>query len=191
MIKKKAIAMNDDAFNDSYNVPAIVNGKIYLSDQEIDFIMSSFAAKGVGYDFKRDKTVGFLKIHRQNMGMKLWEEMSIVEQKQEYFVQLRKDLEIATKQLEGKNRVDYLLARALDPLDPMQNFYKLVLVKLGATITDEGAIRLSKELKERLENWELRQKRLIDLVPLKELEQNKKLELREFVPKLRLKPDFL
>ncbi len=182
--------MNDDVFNDSYLVPAMVNGKIYLRDQEIDFIMSSYAVCGAGYDFKRDKTIGF-HTHRKAMGLKLWEEMSIVEQKQEYFVKLRKDLEIATKQLEGKNRVDYLLDRALDPLDPMQNFYKLVLVKLGATITDDGAIRLSKELKERLENWELRQKRLIDLVPLKELEQNRKLELRETVPRLRLKPDFL
>lgn len=182
--------MNDDVFNGSYVVPAMVNGKVYLSDQEIDFIMSCYAVQGAGYDFKRDKTVGFHNIHRKTMGMKLWEEMSILERKQEYFVQLRKDLEIATKQLEGKNRVDYLLDRALDPLDPMANFYKIVLVKLGATITDDGAIRLSKELKERLENWELRHKRLIDLVPLKELEQNRKLELREFVPKLRLKPDF-
>ena len=49
---------------------------------------------------------------------------------------------------------------------------------------------MSKELSERLENWELRQKRLIDMVPINDLEQNRKLELRETVPTLRLKPDF-
>ena len=182
--------MDEGVFNDSYIVPAMVNGKIYLNDQEIDFIMSSYAAKGAGYDFKRDKTVGFHRIHRQTMGMKLWEEMTILEQRQEYFPKLRNDLEVATKQLEGKNRVDYLLDRALDPLDPMHNFYKMVLVKLGATITNDGAIKLSPDLKEKLENWELRHKRLIDLVPLKELEQNKKLELRETMHRLILKPYF-
>lgn len=182
--------MIDDVSKDSFIIPAMVNGKIYLSDQEINFIMGSYAMNGAGFDFKRERTIGYHLTHRKTMGLKMWEEMNLLERKQEYFLQLRRDLEIASGQMEVGKKVDYFLDRALDPMDPMNNFYKMVLIKLGATITESGAIKLSADLKEKLENWELRQKRLIDLVPMDDLEQNRKLELKELVPTLRLKPNY-
>ena len=114
-----------------------------------------------------------------------------MEQKQEYFVQLRKELEIVCTIMEEGKRVKYLMAKAKDRSDPMRHFYIVALVKLGATIKDDGTIQISKEVIEKLENWELRQKRLLDMVPFNELAQNKKLELRESSPALRLKPDYL
>lgn len=182
--------MNADIFNESYVVPSIVNGKIYLSDQEINFIVAGYAVNSAGYDFKKGQTSEYSKTQRKLLGLKCWEQMTLVEQRQEYFALLRKELEIASMIMEEGQRVKYLQAKARDVKSPMRNFYIVALVKLGATITEDGTIKLSKELSERLENWELRQKKLIDMVPINDLEQNRKLELRETVPTLRLKPDF-
>ena len=183
--------MNDDVFQDFYLIPALVNGKIYLNDQEINFLMASYAIHSAGFDFTKGKTDDYFKAQRKLLGLKYWEQMTLMEQKQEYFAQLRKELEIVCTIMEEGKRVKYLMAKAQDRSDQMRHFYIVALVKLGATIKDDGTIQISKEVIEKLENWELRQKRLLDMVPFNELIQNKKLELRESSPALRLKPDYL
>ena len=190
MTETRGIVMNDDIFNDSYIVPSIVNGKIYLSEPEINFVMASYAVHSVGFDFKKGKTDDYFKAQRKLLGLKCWEQMTSIEQKQEYFSQLRKELEIASTIMEEGQRVQYLQSKSKDLTNPMRNFYIVALVKLGANISEDGTIHLSKELFEKLENWELRHKRLIDLVPINDLEQNRRLELREITPTLKLKPNY-
>lgn len=179
--------MIDDIFNSPLTAPALVNGKIYLTDKEIEFIMSSYALYGAGYNQKRGMTVGFHKTHRKAVGMDLWENMTDLDRKKEFFSHLRRDLTNAVKHLEDGNRIDYLLSRAIDPMDPMKNFYKVFLVKMGASITEEGSLKISRELKERLDNWDLKNKPIIDFVPLKELELNKKLEIEDLSRTLKIK----
>ncbi|MBI5614239.1 hypothetical protein HY947_04910 [Candidatus Gottesmanbacteria bacterium] len=93
-------------------------------------------------------TDGFRKLLRQQMGLKadylqLSREEKIVEARE----RIRSDFKVAREEIKKQNPVDYLLDRALDPLDPMNVVYKIILKTLGAEIDGRNnAIRLSPEL---------------------------------------------
>ncbi|NLE01614.1 MAG: hypothetical protein GX640_17255 [Fibrobacter sp.] len=78
------------------------------------------------------------------MGMKLWEEMSDTERTAEIFNRIKTDFETAQNEIQFKP-VNYLLDRALDPLDPLSDFYKVILKNLGAQING-NAVKLPDHL---------------------------------------------
>jgi hypothetical protein len=156
--------------------PGLIGGHLNINDQEIEYMMKIYAHFGAGYDHRRHVTIGFHKVHRKAKGEKLWEEKTLIEQKTEFFQRLKEDLEFAAKEIKS-NKVGYLLDRALDPLDPMAGFYKLLLVKLGASVTEDGKIKITHDLKQRLENCELKDKQIIDLIPEKIVKQEWKMHL--------------
>jgi len=90
-----------------------------------------------------------------------------------------------------KTTKSIILDRATDPLDPMAGFYKLLLVKLGATVTDDGKIKISQGLKETLENNMLHNKQVIDLVSSNVLDQSLKFKPASVGHSLKLKLDQL
>jgi hypothetical protein len=154
----------------------LIDGHLSINDKEIEYMMKIYAQYGAGYDHRRHVTVGFQKAHRKTKGEKLWEEKTLIEQKTEFFQRLREDLEFAAKEIKA-NKVDYLRDRAMDPLDPMAGFYKILLVKLGASITEDGKIRITNDLKDRLENCELKDKQVIDLIPERIVKHEWKMQL--------------
>lgn len=85
---------------------------------------------------------------RELQGMKLLEEMSRDEILTEVKQNIINDFKISSEEIKNRNSVDYLLDRALDPLDPMNVVYRLILEMLGA-VTDKktNAIQLSPRLK--------------------------------------------
>ena len=121
-------------------------GSFSLSEKDVDNAVSKYASQSAGFVSKLSKTVGFSKLIRKQLGKPLWEDMSKDEQLSEVRDRIIEDLKIAKKEVKGRNIVDYLLNRALDPLDPMSGVYKLLLKKAGATITNKGGIKLSSEL---------------------------------------------
>jgi hypothetical protein len=74
-------------------------------------------------------------------------QLSFQEKAAEARERIIKDLKVAREEIKTRNPVDYLLDRALDPLDPMNVFYKTVLKKMGAEVNEEtNTIRLSPQL---------------------------------------------
>jgi hypothetical protein len=162
-------------------------GHLDINDMEIEYMMRIYAQLGAGYNHSRHKTVGFQRVHRGTKGEKLWEEKTMIEQRCEFFQRLKEDLEFAAKEMKA-NKVNHLLDRALDPLDPMSGFYKVLLVKLGATIAEDGRVRIPNELKQRLETRELRNRQVMDLMPPKIVQQEWKMHLPPQGPILKLVP---
>lgn len=134
--------MFDDSFNSNQDVHGLINGHLDINDREIEYMMDVYAQFGAGYNSKINKTVMNRDI-RKLMGEKLWEEMTIEERKKEFFDKLKEDIEFTDKYVLENNKINYFLDRATDPLDPMAGFYKLLLVKLGATVTEDGKLRIS------------------------------------------------
>ena len=199
-IHGEGISNDRDAVNEGGNamfdelarvnhLQGMVDGHLVFNDKEIEAMMNIYAQFAIGYKLESNMTNKFYQVHRKSIGQKLWEDMTLDERKDEFFKALKNDLEITSKQVLGKNRIDYLLDRALEPLDPMSGFYKCVLLKLGATITEDGKIRLSLSLKERLENYELQNKRTIDLMSEAALDQSLKVNLNELKLSLKLRLD--
>jgi hypothetical protein len=62
----------------------------------------------------------------------------------------------------------------------------LLLIKLGAQVDDNGSIVNYERLVQKLE-VELEQRQLIDLVPVNELEQDRRLDIR---PNMDIRPDW-
>ena len=178
--------MIDAVLRNSFTVPKMSGGKIYLSDEEIQFILKGYALYGAGFDHKVNMTDRFNSIQRENKGLKLWGEMTGIEKKQEVFSRLRKDLENTTLELSKGARANFLLKRAQNTKDPFQNFYILLLIKLGAQVDDNGSIVNYERLVQKLE-VELEQRQLIDLVPVNELEQDRRLDIR---PNMDFRPDW-
>ena len=94
-------------------------------------------------------TDGFRKLFRQQMGLKAdYMQLSRAEKIAEARERIRNDFKAAREEIKKQNPVDYLLDRALDPLDPMNVVYKIILKTLGAEIDKRNnAIRLSQKLK--------------------------------------------
>ena len=94
-------------------------------------------------------TDGFRKLLRQQMGLKAdYMQLSSAEKIAEARERIRNDFKAAREEIKKQNPVDYLLDRALDPLDPMNVVYKIILKTLGAEIDKRNnAIRLSQKLK--------------------------------------------
>ena len=167
----------------------LVNGHLIFNDKEIEAMMNIYAQYAIGYNLKLDKTNQFYQVHRKFIGQKLWEDMTMDERKDEFFKALKNDIEITSKQVLGENKINYLLDRALDTLDPMAGFYKCVLLKLGATITEDEKIKLSLSMKEQFENYELHHKRTIDLMSEAVSDQSLKVIPSELKLGLKLKLD--
>lgn len=91
-----------------------------------------YSDKSAGYSPSQGQTTGLTRSLRSGAGQKLWEDMTQAERIAEFRAAAIKDYGIAIK--EASNPTDYLLDRALDPLDPMSGFYKLVLDRAGAEI---------------------------------------------------------
>ena len=90
----------------------------------------------------------FRKLMRRQMGLKDDYTLLTFEEKMAEAVnKIRRDFKVAREEIKYRNPVDYLLDRALDPLDPMNAVYKVILTKMGAQVDENtNAIRLSKEL---------------------------------------------
>jgi len=166
----------------------LLNGQLNLNDKEIGYMLDVYAQFGAGYDAKLNKTVDGIKT-RKSLGEKLWEEMTLEDRKKEFFNKLKEDLEFTSKYVYDKNKINYFLDRASDPLDSMAGFYKILLVKLGATITEDGNVKVSKELRDILENNILKNKQVLDIVSPKNLNQSNKVNGDGAGLNLRLKLD--
>lgn len=156
MINNGDIAILNEIVRINQDQPALSNGQLNISEMELEYMLKIYAIYGAGFSPDRNKTVGLSRFDRKRTGERFWEDKSVIEQRQEFFEYLKKDLAESSKQIVHANKVDYLLNRALDPWDPMAGFYKVVLIKLGATITQDGAIKLSDELKRNLENKQIK-----------------------------------
>lgn len=102
-----------------------------------------YGDKGAGFTAKLGRTLGFDRALRQDRGLKLWEDMSPKERVAEFREVAIRDLRIADG--EATDAGDYMLDRALDPLDPMGGLYKALLKRLGADL-DGDSIRMPAEL---------------------------------------------
>jgi len=111
-------------------------------------ILNQYAQKFAGIN-EDGKTVGFTRAYRQSQGIPLWEDMSPSERKQEIFEYIKNDFHVAIEE-SANNPVNYLLDRALDPLDPLREVYRQILINAGATIENE-TIRLPDYLTKQLE----------------------------------------
>ena len=120
--------------------------KYSITNQDLKTAFEQYATKGAG---TRDgKQYGFSTLLRKHAGQKKWEDMLPEEQFKEFKKYAMEDFEIAKKEM--GNPVEYFLDRALDPLDPMSGVYKVLLKKLGATISG-NKIQLTPLLKAELE----------------------------------------
>ena len=93
-------------------------------------------------------TDSFRKSLRSFMGLKEdYTTLSREEKITEISKRIADDFKAAREEIKGQNPVDYLLDRALDPLDPMNVVYTIILNALGAEVDwKKKTIRLSKEL---------------------------------------------
>jgi len=168
----------------------INEGNMIFSEKEIEVMMNVWAECAIGYNSKLNETNKFHQKHRKLNGLKLWEDMTLAERKNEFTKAVIKDLEITNNILSdgykilGVEVIDYVVRRAYNPIDPMAGFYKSFLVKLGATITEDGQMKIPAGLNERLEAY-LHNKRAIDLTETQSLGQS--LKHKPDAPKLSLK----
>ena len=74
------------------------------------------------------------------------------------FDMVKQDIIVSREDIKrtGQNPIDFMLDRALDPLDPMRGMYRIFLGKLGADVSGKG-IKLTPELNQamNLSNKEL------------------------------------
>jgi N12 class adenine-specific DNA methylase len=119
--------------------------KLLLSEQDIQTILNQYAAKHCGFSVEVNRSGGMQPKMREASGQKLWEDMSFDEKTKEFYQYMQEDFSIAHKESKDRNPVDYLLDRALDPLDPMSEVYKVILRNAGAEIADNG-IKLPEHL---------------------------------------------
>ncbi len=94
-------------------------------------------------------TDNFRRLLRRQMGLKEdYMQLSREEKIAEGRKRILKDFKVAQEEIKNRNPVDYLLDRALDPLDPMNVVYKIIFEILGAKIDEhKKAIRLTPQLK--------------------------------------------
>lgn len=69
---------------------------------------------------------GFDKVLRKAQGKKLFEDMTRVEILMEVRQFIINDLIVSMKQLKNRNIDEYIIERSCDPLDPLNEFYKIV-----------------------------------------------------------------
>lgn len=69
---------------------------------------------------------GFDKVLRKAQGRKLLEDMTRVEILMELRQYIINDLIVSIKQLKNRNIDEYIIERSCDPLDPLNEFYKIV-----------------------------------------------------------------
>ena len=121
-----------------------LNHSFSISTDDFAAIQRQYAANGAGFQDLTNKTIDVFSMLRASMGMKLWEEMSDTERTAEIFNRIKTDFETAQNEIQFKP-VNYLLDRALDPLDPLSDFYKVILKNLGAQING-NAVKLPDHL---------------------------------------------
>lgn len=125
---------------------AVMKGKaISPVAQDFNVALENYAAKATGYMPKHGVTHAFDRAFRSGTGRKLWEDMTPAERLAEFRSGFNRDWEVARTEASGRP-VDYLLDRALDPLDPYASVYQALLKRLGAQVQN-GMIRLSPALK--------------------------------------------
>jgi hypothetical protein len=143
-----ARAANPPASPEGSPAPVQLVGMEGVTAKDLQGAVEHYGEKGASYDPRSGKSVGAGRVLRiASEADKLWENMTPQERTAEFQASALKDLEIAAK--EATNPVDYLLDRALDPLDPMAGLYKAILKAQGAQITEKGGIKLSPAL----ERW--------------------------------------
>jgi RNA polymerase sigma factor (sigma-70 family) len=120
-------------------------GKGKVSERDVLKAINKYVESSLGV--KGGKTPKFNKLLREQQGKPPWEALTPKQQFTEFRDYALRDFEVAMEEM--SDPVDYMLDRALDPLDPMSEVYKLILIKhAGAEITETGGIRLPKELQE-------------------------------------------
>jgi hypothetical protein len=164
--------------------------------------------KRILFRFEKEETVmtksgqrvtdSFRQSLRELQGLKGdYTKLTIKEKMAEAANRILRDFKVAREEIKSRNPVDYLLDRALDPLDPMNVVYKLILRNLGAKIDEQtGAIWLSPHLNSILErkgnNMNLEEQNIPIQLPVfkgytidKRLREFRKLEfgqMPEFIP---------
>jgi hypothetical protein len=99
--------------------------------------LAQYGSKAAGY--RSGGTRGMDRELRRGEGKKLWEDMTERERIAEFREAALNDLRVAKQ--EATDTTDYMLNRALDPLDPMGGLYKALLQRAGAELKD-GRIRV-------------------------------------------------
>ena len=134
-------------------IPEKAGAAIILSDELLNKILERF---------EKDETVlgrsgqritdSFRRLLRRQMGLKedyttMTREEKIAEAKD----RIREDFDVARQEIKRQNPVDYLLDRALDPLDPMNVVYRIILQSMGAEFNEQKkSIRLTPQLRKML-----------------------------------------
>jgi len=174
-----------DQLGGAFQGQGVVDGNLLFNDKEFEIIMNAWAECAIGYNIKSNETNRYYQVHRRAVGQKLWEDMTLDERKKEFTKSLVMDLEITSRMID-KDAASLLLKRAYNPLDPMAVYYKCLLVKLGATISEDGQMKVPAGFSERLENL-LHSKRVIDLIPTQAVDQSlKKADDQKLGLRLRL-----
>jgi N12 class adenine-specific DNA methylase len=128
----------------------VSGNRVSLTETDLKAIFDQYAFKATGFEKDSDSTRGIHLVSRPSAGLKLWEDMTPAERKQELSEYILMDFETAQNEVESQNPSSYLLDRALDPLDPLNEVYKVILTKLGATI-DGKTIKLPEAMQKSLE----------------------------------------
>lgn len=111
------------------------DGRIRLNDRELSYMINHYSRSAIDQ-----------QAHRESKGIKTWEEMSNSKQREEFYNYLQADLG-AMVGMSDKNKLEYMIKKALDTNDPMQGFYQTAFVKFGAKIDKDGAIEVTQSVK--------------------------------------------
>ncbi|MBN1601966.1 MAG: hypothetical protein JW915_10170 [Chitinispirillaceae bacterium] len=140
---------NPSGINDSYEILKLHGNLFSITKNDVEAILDQYAGKFAGFNAETNTTNGFDRLYRESSGTPLWEDMNNDERKKEVLEYIQKDFLTAVDELKGRNPVDYLLDRALDPLDSLREVYRAILKNAGATI-ENNLIKLPEYLQKEL-----------------------------------------
>lgn len=127
-------------------LPAVSETEV-IEKSDIQDAVDQYASYGAGFSKEKGKTLGLERLMRETRGEKKWEDKTAQERKEEILSAIKDDFEIAKEQIQSGKEIDYLLDRALDPLDPMKGVYTVILKKIGAEVTPDGGIKITDKAK--------------------------------------------
>jgi len=121
--------------------------QLSLSSIDLDYVTDTFLKVNTFRMPDGTRTSGGFKTLFNLQGLKPLEDMSAEELRDYVSHKIRDDIEISREEIKdsGQNPIDFMLDRALDPLDPMKGLYRIFLGKLGADVSGKG-IKLTPEL---------------------------------------------
>lgn len=129
--------------------------KINISGEFIQKVLDRFEKEETVLTKNGERVMdSFRRLLRHQMGRKEdYTQLSTLEKIAEARERIMIDFKVASEEMKLRNPVEYLLDRALDPLDEMNVVYKEILKQAGASINDKrNVIRLSPKLNEILKS---------------------------------------